>query len=211
TDRERPAVASHRGARVRFDLPAELGRQIRVVATAFGVTPFMVVHAGLAVLLARLSATDDVTIATPVAGRGQAALDPLVGMFVNTLVLRSRVEGATTFAALLDDVRLTDLDAFAHADVPFETVVEALNPTRSEAFAPLAQVMLSFDPAASAESAELSVGGLSVQSIEPSWVAAQLDMSVTVSSATDGDWACSIVYATDLFDHPTVEIMADRF
>ncbi|WP_237421985.1 non-ribosomal peptide synthetase [Gordonia sp. SID5947] len=211
-DRERPAVASHRGARVHFALPAEVGRQIGVVASAFGVTPFMVVHAGLAVLLARLSATDDITIATPIAGRGQASLDPLVGMFVNTLVLRTRVDTATTFAELLDDVRVTDLDAFAHADVPFETVVEALNPSRSEAFAPLAQVMLSFDPAAAAESTDQSVGGLSVQSIEPAWVPAQLDLSVTVNSAAaEEDWPCSIVYATDLFDHSSVERMADRF
>ncbi|NED63743.1 hypothetical protein G3I15_22685, partial [Streptomyces sp. SID10244] len=93
--------------------------------------PFMVVHAGLAVLLGRLSATDDIAVGTPIAGRGQRVLDPLVGMFVNTLVLRTRVGAAMSFVDLLDQVRLTDLEAFANADVPFETVVEHLQPVRS--------------------------------------------------------------------------------
>ncbi|MDY6811439.1 MAG: condensation domain-containing protein, partial [Actinomycetota bacterium] len=212
TDRDRPVVASHVGARAEFTIPAALGDRIGALAADHGVTPFMVVHAGLATLLGRLTAGDDITIATPIAGRGSAALDPLVGMFVNTLILRTRIDPSMPFADLLDDVRVTDLDAFAHADVPFETVVEAVNPTRSEAFAPLAQVMLSFDPAASAESAEIDVAGLFVRSIEPAWVPAQLDLSFTVGSAPTGeDWSCSIVYATDLFDRASVDSLARRF
>ena len=142
-DRPRPAVATHRGAQAGFEIPAAVADQVTAIAAAHGMTPFMVAHAALAALMARLSAGDDITIATPIAGRGQTVLDPMVGMFVNTLVLRTGIQPGDTFADLLGRVRDTDLAAFAHADVPFETVVEALDPVRSEAFSPLAQVILS--------------------------------------------------------------------
>ena len=145
-DRPRPQVASYRGADLEFAIPADIADGVSRVASSRDVTPFMVVHAAFAALLARMAATNDIAVATPVAGRGQAVLDPLVGMFVNTLVLRTAIESSMSFAQLLDRVRVDDLDAFDHADVPFESVVEAIDPVRSEAFAPLAQVMLSFDP-----------------------------------------------------------------
>ena len=102
----------------------------------------MVAHAVLAVLLARLCGTGDVVIGTPVAGRGVAALDELVGMFVNTVVLRTAIDPAASFAEVMRAVRETDLGAFGHAEVPFERVVEALDPARSAARSPLFQVML---------------------------------------------------------------------
>ncbi|GAC02867.1 putative non-ribosomal peptide synthetase, partial [Gordonia namibiensis NBRC 108229] len=134
-DRPRPRVASHRGATVSVPLPAATGVRVDELARERGVTSFMVVHAALAVLLARLSATDDIAVATPIAGRGQQALDPLVGMFVNTLVLRTSFAPRDSFADLLDQVRSVDLEAFAHADVPFEAIVERVQPVRSQAFA----------------------------------------------------------------------------
>ncbi|MEZ5210151.1 non-ribosomal peptide synthase/polyketide synthase [Gordonia sp. (in: high G+C Gram-positive bacteria)] len=210
-DRPRPAVASHRGAQVPFTVPAEVGARVEEVARRSGTTPFMVVHAALAVLLARLSATGDVAVATPTAGRGQEVLDRLVGMFVNTLVLRARVDSSMSFAELLAQVRVTDLDAFAHADVPFESVVEALDPVRSEAFSPLAQVMLSFDPAASVADAQVSVAGVEIEPVESPVVPAQFDLSVTVSSAVGEAWAGSAIFATDLFEASTVESMMTRF
>jgi len=212
TDRPRPAVASHRGANVAFEIPAEVGERIVAIAQEHAATPFMVVHAALSVLLARLSATDDITVATPVAGRGQAVLDGLIGMFVNTLVLRARVRDGISFADLLAEVRAADLEALAHADVPFETVVDALDPIRSPAFSPLAQVLLSFDPAASASGADIDVAGLQITPVDPPLVSAQMDLSLSVSSAAAGQpWNCQLIYATELFEESTVRRFADWF
>ncbi|WP_454165032.1 non-ribosomal peptide synthase/polyketide synthase [Gordonia iterans] len=210
-DRKRPAVASYRGAEVPFEVPEAVARRVAAVGGAHGVTPFMVVHAALAVLLARLSATDDIAIVTPVAGRGQAELDRLVGMFVNTLVLRTRVGPSMSFADLLRQVRQVDLDAFAHADVPFEAVVDALDPVRSEAFAPLAQVMLSFDPSASARGVDAAVEGLRIEALPDPVVPAQVDLTFRVMSDPAGGWSGTLVFATDLFDPATARWFAERF
>ncbi|QHN32050.1 amino acid adenylation domain-containing protein [Gordonia amarae] len=212
TTRPRPPVASMSGGRVEFVIPAGIGDRITAVARGHGVTPFMVVHAAFAVLMARLSATTDIAVSTPIAGRGQRSLDPLVGMFVNTLVLRTEIRPATRFAELLEQVRHADLEAFAHADAPFETVVEALNPVRSEAFSPLAQVMLSFDPAAALADADISVAGLTVEPVRPPDIPAQLDLITIVASAAAGSpWSCAVGYATDLFDAAAVTDIAARF
>ena len=212
TDRPRPAVASHRGAMVDVEIPAELARDLTDVARAKDMTPFMVVHAVVAVLLARLSASGDISISTPIAGRGQRQLDPLVGMFVNTLVLRTRVDLADRFTDLLTEVRSADLDAFAHSDVPFEQVVEAMAPSRSEAFASLAQVMLSFDPAAAAQSNQLSVSGIEMTRLDPIEAPEQLDLTFIIASDLPGrPWRATISYATDLFDRSTVTEMSERF
>ncbi|MFD6884858.1 condensation domain-containing protein, partial [Rhodococcus sp. NPDC060084] len=124
SDRPRPAVSSYRGASHGFTIDRRVRSDLTDLARRSGATEFMVVHAALAVLLSRLSAQSDIAIGTPVAGRGEAALDDLVGMFVNTLVLRTSVDGGVPFGEFLDTVRGTDLDAFAHADVPFERLVE---------------------------------------------------------------------------------------
>nr|WP_246284152.1 non-ribosomal peptide synthetase [Gordonia asplenii] len=209
-DRPRPAVASHDGAVLDFTFPPDTGARVAAVASAHGVTSFMVVHAALAVLLARLSATDDIAIATPIAGRGDAALEPLVGMFVNTLVLRTRVDPSASFAELLTRVRDVDLDAFAHADVPFESVVEAVDPARSQAFSPLAQVMLSVDPIGSVTDTPVEIDGLGITAVRSSRVPAQSDLSVVVNTASPDGWSGSVVFATDLFDESTAQSMVDR-
>ncbi|KHJ70504.1 hypothetical protein QR64_23040, partial [Rhodococcus sp. Chr-9] len=139
-DRPRPAVQSVAGARVDVAVPAELHGRLVQLARAHNATLFMVVHAALSVLLARLSGTSDVAVGTPIAGRGERELDDLIGMFVNTLVLRADVRSGGSFEELLGAVRESDLQAFAHADVPFERLVEVLNPARSTARHPLFQV-----------------------------------------------------------------------
>ncbi|GAB33678.1 non-ribosomal peptide synthetase [Gordonia otitidis] len=213
TDTVRPAIATGRGARTDFVIPADVARRVEEVARSHRMTPFMVLHAALAVLLARLSATDDLAIGTPIAGRDRRELEPLIGMFVNTLVLRTAVVPEQSFTDLLDRVRQTDLDAFAHGDVPFETVVDAVGPVRSEAFAPLAQVWLTVDGATSVELAgtdldSTTVGELTISPMPTESVSAKVDLLVGVSPAPEGDWGGSVIYATDLFRPATVERFA---
>jgi non-ribosomal peptide synthetase component F len=142
TDRPYPPVADYRGASVAVDWPAQLQQQVARVARAHNATSFMVMQAALAVLLAKLSANPDVAVGFPIAGRRDPALDELVGFFVNTLVLRVEVAGDPTVAEVLAQVRTRSLAAYEHQDVPFEVLVDRLNPTRSLTHHPLVQVML---------------------------------------------------------------------
>ncbi len=212
-DRPRPVVSSYRGASHGFVIDGRVRAGITEVARRSGATEFMVVHAALAVMLSRLGASSDVAIGTPIAGRGEAALDDLVGMFVNTLVLRTSVDGGVSFGDFLDEVRRVDLDAFAHADVPFERLVEVLDPARSQARHPLFQVMLTFQNMAAAE---LELPGLSVSGVDFDAQIAKFDVQLTLSEgfAEDGSpdgFRAEFTYATELFDAATVEGFADRF
>ncbi|MFL1599726.1 amino acid adenylation domain-containing protein, partial [Gordonia amicalis] len=206
TDHPRPVVASMRGHTIAFEFPAEVVKRVTPLARRAGATPFMVVHAAMSVVLSRLAAVDDIAIATPVAGRGRSEIDETIGMFVNTLVLRTAVDPARSFDDLLADTRGVDLDAYANADVPFEYLVEKLNPARSEAFAPLAQVMLNFvdDTPSTA-----SIPGLSVEPAETGDHPAQLDLALEIR-ASEQNWAGSITYATDLFEETGIRVFIDR-
>ena len=144
TDRPYPPVADYRGASVAVDWPAELQQRVREVAREHNATSFMVLQAALAVLLSKISANSDVAVGFPIAGRRDPALDELVGFFVNTLVLRVEVVGDPTVAELLAQVRRRSLTAYEHQDVPFEVLVERLNPARSLTHHPLIQVMLAW-------------------------------------------------------------------
>ncbi len=142
TDRPYPPVADQRGATVAVDWSAELQQRVAQVAREHNATSFMVMQTAMAVLLAKLSASSDVAVGFPIAGRRDAALDELVGFFVNTLVLRVDLAGDPTFAELLAQVRRRSLAAYEHQDVPFEVLVERLKPTRSLTHHPLVQVLL---------------------------------------------------------------------
>ncbi|WP_444543688.1 non-ribosomal peptide synthase/polyketide synthase [Nocardia takedensis] len=211
TDRPRPAVASGRGGVQPFEIPAGLAAALRELAADHGTSLFMVLHAGLAVLLARLAATEDVAIGTPVAGRGERELDDLIGMFVNTLVLRTPVHPDGTFADLLARVKDTDLRAFSNAEVPFERLVEVLDPVRSQAHHPLIQVALFFQ---NLDSATLELPDLSIEVVEFDGAVAKFDLQITVQP--DGDVASAapvpamITYAADLFDQAGAAEFAER-
>ncbi|WP_430333762.1 non-ribosomal peptide synthase/polyketide synthase [Rhodococcus sp. ACT016] len=207
SDRPRPMIASNHGASYRFSIDPELHSAIGSMARAHGATPFMVVHAALSALLARLSGTSDIAIGTPVAGRGEAALDDLIGMFVGTLVLRAEVDGGQSFADLLGQVRATDLAAFEHADLPFERLVEILDPDRSQARHPLFQVMLAFQ---NLDRASLELAGLNVAVVDFDAAIAKFDLQVTVEPSEHG-YSVELTYATDLFDESTMRAFGDRF
>ncbi|WP_072681199.1 non-ribosomal peptide synthetase [Rhodococcoides corynebacterioides] len=210
TDRPRPPVASLRAATVPVVFDAETTGGVQRVAAATGATPFMVVHAALAVFLARWSRENDIVIGTPVAGRGDALLDDVVGMFVGTVVLRTRVDGRRSFEDVVRAVRSADLDAFGHADLPFERVVDALDPVRSTAHHPVFQIMLSYQnltrPSAVVEGVEIAP-----LDVDPK--TSQYDLHLVVADgaenagAADG-MAAALTYATDLFDEATARAWA---
>jgi hypothetical protein len=211
-DRARPPVASFRGGTVPFRVPAGLHGQLLGLARQQRASLFMVMHAALAVLLSRLGAGPDITIGSPIAGRTDEALDDLVGFFVNTLVLRTDLSGDPAFAELLDRVRETDLAAYAHQDVPFERLVEVLNPARSLARHPLFQVMLAFENGAEAVPV---LDGLRVQAEQLPSDTAKFDLCVLLAERYGDDGAPAgldgeIEYAADLFDPGTARDLAAR-
>ncbi|WP_218719386.1 condensation domain-containing protein, partial [Nocardia sp. MH4] len=211
-DRPRPVTPTLRGATTELRLPAEVHARLNHLAREHKSSLFMVVHAALAVLLARLSGTTDIAIGTAVAGRGERALDELVGMFVNTLTLRTALDPAGSFDEAVDLARETDLGAFAHADLPFERVVEVVAPGKGSAHNPLFQVALTFS---NNEAAALELPGLSVTALETA-VAAKFDLQVDVEPRFTAEGAPDELvtlfnYATDLFDEATVRTIGERF
>ncbi|MFC9995247.1 amino acid adenylation domain-containing protein [Nocardia sp. NPDC127526] len=212
-DRPRPAVQSFAGGRVEVCIDAATHAALAELARAQGATLFMVVHTAFAVLLARLSGTDDIAIGTPTAGRGAAELDDLIGMFVNTLVFRTRVDARAGFTELLARQRDIDLQAYAHADVPFERLVEVLNPVRSTARHPLFQVGLSFQNLAPVG---MELPGLTVSGLNADRQLSQFDLHLIVADGYDEQGAPAglggfLTYAADLFEESTVRNFADRF
>ncbi|MEU8517894.1 amino acid adenylation domain-containing protein, partial [Kitasatospora sp. NPDC048722] len=213
TDRPRPPEMSHRGGTVELTVPADVHRALAVLAQGHRASVFMAAQAALAALLTRLGAGEDVPLGTPVAGRTDQALDELVGFFVNTLVLRTDTSGDPTFRELLDRVREASLAAYAHQDVPFEQLVEILNPGRSLARHPLFQVMLSFQNTAEAS---LDLDGLRTTSQPVGLRMSNFDLSLVLAERFTADGtpdglAGGVEYATDLFDRETAQDLADRF
>src|SRR5262249_629990 len=140
TDRARPAAASYRGASERLHLPEELTQKLRQMSKREGVTMFMSLLAGFQVLLARYSGQEDIAVGTPIAGRNRQEIEALIGFFINTLVMRVDVKANPTVSELLERVRETALGAYAHQDLPFEKLVEELQPERALSHQPLFQV-----------------------------------------------------------------------
>ncbi|WP_433495464.1 amino acid adenylation domain-containing protein [Micromonospora sp. CA-248089] len=206
-DRPRPAVLSHRGGLVEFELEPELVAALREVATRYGATVSMVVQAGLAVLLSGLGAGRDVAIGSPIAGRTDVALAGLVGFFVNTWVLRVDLSGVVSFGEVVRRVREDALAAYDRQDVPFERLVEVVNPERSTAYHPLFQVMFAWqEPWPVLELPRLQV------TFQPAFTgAAKFDLFFNMISRADGGADGRLEFATDLFDHCTAESFADRF
>ncbi|MEU1994414.1 amino acid adenylation domain-containing protein [Nocardia gamkensis] len=210
-DRPRPAVFSGRGATHEFKIDATVHAALNRLAHRNDATLFMVVHAAYCVLLARLSNTRDITVGTPVAGRGEAAVDGLIGMFVNTLALRTEIDPGHTFAELLERVRVRDLEAFGQADVPFERLVEVLDPVRSSAHHPLFQTMLTFQNFAQAT---LELPALLVYALDFTLPLTKFDLELTMvpheDERTPLGISAAFTYSTELFDEATVAGFARR-
>ncbi|MEU4554380.1 amino acid adenylation domain-containing protein [Micromonospora violae] len=213
TDRPRPKVNSYRGDQVRFDLDPELHEGVSRLARRSDATVFMVLQAAMAALLTRLGAGTDIPLGGAIANRTDQALDGLVGFFVNTLVLRANTAGDPSFAELIDRVRDTSLAAYAHQDVPFECLVELLNPQRSAAHHPLFQVMFALQNVAPAA---FDLDGLHVRPGFLNAGASRFDLFFSLTESHAPDRTCrgvagTVEYATDLFDRETVVRLTMRW
>jgi len=206
-DRPRPQTPSYRGAVHRSVLGGDVHAALTELARKQGVSLFMMMHALYAITLWRLSGEQDVVVGSPIAGRGEEALDDLVGMFVNTLVLRTRIDPNTPFTEFLQQVQHVDLEAFENADVPFERLVEILDPARATDRHPLFQVALFFQNFAEPNAVS------DVDAVDAGFVVSRFDLQLNIASQGHDDAPLDISwqYSVDLFDHETVEAFAQRF
>ncbi len=201
-DRPRPAVQSYRGHQADLAVGADLRQRLEDTARRLGSTPFMLLLAGFATLLARYGGQDDVVVGTPIANRGRAELEDLIGFFANTLALRVDLAGDPGFDELVRRVREVTLGAFAHQDVPFERLVDELRPERSLSHSPVFQVTLILQ---NLPPSPLDLPGLTLAPMDAATGRAQFDLSLFFYPQTDGGLLGRLEYASDLFDAATVE------
>ena len=209
-DRPRPAVQSHRGAVERFVLPAGLADALESLGRQRGSTPFMVFLAAYETLLLRYTGQEDLLVGTPVANRNRSEVEGLIGLFVNTLVIRTGLSGDPAFASLLARVREAALGAFAHQDLPFERLVEELQPERSLSQAPLFQVMFILQ---NVSVPALDLGGVTAEPLELGSEVAKFDLTLSIAGrefgfAREDGLVGWLEYATDLFDRATMVRLA---
>jgi len=206
-DYERPQVQSYRGAWLDYELPATLSAGLQRLAADQNCSFFMVMLAAFKLLVARYAGSEDIVIGTPVAGRQRTELEGLVGFFLNTLVLRSDLSGNPTFAELLQRVRQTALQAYDHQDMPFEQLVNELQPERNPAYSPIVQVMFNLhnEPHGKAKFDDLDVAAFSLES-----GTSKFDLNVAVHER-DAGLLLGMEYSSDLFAPETIERMLREY
>lgn len=208
TDRPRPGVQSFRGERRLFTLPVQLSEWLKSFSRREGVTLYMLMLAAFKVLLCRYSAQDDIVVGTDIANRNRSEIEPLIGFFANQLVLRTDLSGNPTFRELLRRVREVTLGAYAHQDMPFERLVEELQPERDLGRNPLFQVMFIFQnnpmPA-------LEIGNLAIEPIEMTEATTAFDISLALRETPGGEISGSVRYSTDLFDVSTIDRLIGHY
>ncbi|MFN8439524.1 MAG: amino acid adenylation domain-containing protein [Caldilineaceae bacterium] len=213
TDRLRSNTPSFRSDSVPFTLSPALTQQLNQLSAETGSTLFMTLLAAFAVLLARHSAQDDLVIGSPIANRTSHEVEPLIGFFVNTLALRVKLHENPRFVDLLRQVRQTTLDAYAHQEIPFEQVVDALHLPRNLSYTPLFQVMFAWQSASQPalfQNVEGNIAGLEVQALDWKKPSVEFDIVLTLAESTEGVQG-SWEFSTDLFDRRTIESMAAHF
>jgi amino acid adenylation domain-containing protein/FkbM family methyltransferase len=215
-DRPRPPVQSHRGAWQSFTINRSISERLRVLSQQREVTLFMTLFAAFAVFLHRLNGQEDLVIGTPIAGRGRAEIEKLIGFFVNTLVLRIDLGGNPTFLDLLKQVSEVTLEAYAHQDLPFEKLVEELQPERNLSHHPLVQVVFAFQNIPTLASQHAEGIGADAEDGEddaaPTIISgfSKFDFSLLMETTARG-LSAAFEYACDLFDHATITRMVGQF
>jgi len=207
TDRPRPAVQEYRGARARAAYAGELRERLQALGRSEGATPFMVLVGAFQVLLSRYAATDDVSVGTPITGRSRKEVEPLIGLFLNTLVLRTDLGGEPGFRDVLRRVRGTTLEAYENRELPFERLVEELQPERSLGHSPLFQVMFVLDDP---DGGVDGLPGLDVRELGTESGTSKFDLTLTLTPHPGG-LTGTLEYRTDLFERATAERMLAHF
>ncbi|RDV11083.1 amino acid adenylation domain-containing protein, partial [Pontibacter diazotrophicus] len=208
TDHARPSIQSTRGNRIEFSLNKELSQKLEQFSKQEGSTLFMSLLSAFKVLLYRYSGQEDICVGSPIAGRVQPEVEPLIGFFVNTLALRSDLGGNLSFKDLLKQVKDTTLDAYKHQDLPFEKVVEAVGVARDRSRTPLFQVMFTLDNTPGIP--EIKLGELSLAPEVFENTSTKFDLTLSAKSTTDGI-QMSLEYCTDLFSEETVVRMMEHY
>jgi amino acid adenylation domain-containing protein len=203
TDRLRPAVQTHRGVHLRHDLPRDLAERLRELSSREGASLFMTLLAGFDLLLSRLSGQEDVVVGSPSAGRGRMEIEGLVGLFLNTLVLRADLSGDPSFRELLGRVKEEVLGAYQYQDLPFEKLIEELQPERQLSRTPIFQVLFNF---VSVPEGRLALAGLAVEPVSPPEPDAKFDFTLYVDAAAESIHL-QLVYNADLFESPRMAEM----
>ncbi|MEC4812714.1 MAG: amino acid adenylation domain-containing protein [Scytonema sp. PMC 1069.18] len=207
TDRPRPPVQTYRGARQYFLLPQNLSTSLRILSRQEGVTLFMSLLAAFQTLLYRYSGQEDILVGSPIAGRNRTEIEGIIGFFVNTLVIRTDMSGNPSFRELLKRVQGVAMSAYIHQDLPFEKLVEQLQPERSLSYNPLFQVMFVLQ---NTPKQSLELPGLILTPIDLEWVTSKFDLTLFVEE-TPQELRCIWEYSTDLFDAATIERMSRHF
>ena len=207
TDRPRPTVQTYAGKTLSFIFPNSLTEELKSLSKQEGVTLFMTLLAGFKTLLYRYTGQADILVGSPIANRNRTEIENLIGFFVNTLVLRTDLSGNPSFRELLGRVRETTLGAYAHQDLPFEKLVEELQPERNLSRTPLFQVMFVFQ---NAPTATLELPGLNIQPLEVKTETAKFDLTLNIQN-TVAELTGTIEYNTDLFDETTISRLVKHF
>ena len=205
----RPAIRSERGARIELTVEPQLASQLRQLAQQQNVTLFMLLLTSLQTLLHRYSGQSAISVGVPNAGRGRIETEGLIGFFINTQVLRAEIDGQQTFASLLQQVKQTALWAQAHQELPFEQLVEALQPQRSLSHTPLFDVLFNHQRQVG-DSVERTLPGLTVQRMDWQQHSAQFDLALDTEEQGEHLHA-SLTYASDVYDPATIERLAGHW